>query len=252
MLSYERQNQILDLLNENQSVTVAYLCKKLYASGATIRRDLAEMESKGLLIRIRGGAAIMKGINQDDSLLVRSQKNLDKKRIIAQLALTYIHDFDTIFFDSSSTITVLAKHLTLYQKLTVVTNGIATMNVLNEYKHINLIVSGGRIHNHSSTVSQPAIDTFSNYRADKLIFSCCGASVTGGITEANEDNAMVKRQMFRSSKQHILLCDSTKLGQEFFCKTCDLSDLDVLITDTKPSDLILNSLPSTLNVIYPN
>ncbi|HEX3076567.1 MAG TPA: DeoR/GlpR family DNA-binding transcription regulator [Lachnospiraceae bacterium] len=253
MLSYERQNQILELLNENQSVTVNYLCRKLFASGATIRRDLSEMEGKGLLTRVRGGAALIKGNNQDAPLFIRSQKNIDKKRIIAKLALSYINDYDTIFMDSSSTITVLAGELTLedYQKLTIVTNGIATSNVLNDSAHVKLILCGGYVNNHSSTVGQLAIDAFSNYRADKLFFSCCGFSVNAGITEASEDNAMVKRQMLKNAKQHILLCDSTKLGLEYFCKSCDFSDLDVIITDELPSEEVMKRLPSTVQLIYP-
>ena len=56
MISYERQNEILELLKERRTVTVEFLCRRLFASGATVRRDLAEMAQKGLLERVRGGA----------------------------------------------------------------------------------------------------------------------------------------------------------------------------------------------------
>lgn len=61
MISYERQNEILELLKERRTVTVEFLCRRLFASGATVRRDLAEMAQKGLLERVRGGATLISG-----------------------------------------------------------------------------------------------------------------------------------------------------------------------------------------------
>ena len=51
-----RHKQILDILEENGTVSVKELTKKLYASEATIRRDLAELEQQGALMRVTGGA----------------------------------------------------------------------------------------------------------------------------------------------------------------------------------------------------
>ena len=65
MISYERQNEILELLKERRTVTVEFLCRRLFASGATVRRDLAEMAQKGLLERVRGGATLISGASQD-------------------------------------------------------------------------------------------------------------------------------------------------------------------------------------------
>ena len=86
MISYERQNEILELLKEHHTVTVEFLCRRLFASGATVRRDLAEMAQKGLLERVRGGATLISGTSQDAPLLVRTQKDREKKKAVAGLA----------------------------------------------------------------------------------------------------------------------------------------------------------------------
>lgn len=251
MLSYERQNQILELLKEHQCVTVPFLCKKLYSSGATIRRDLTEMNEKGLIARVRGGAALMEGTNQDAPYMVRSNQDIEKKKIIMNLALSYVTDSETLFMDSSSTVTFLATKLNQFRNLSIVTNGIATSNVLNDYSSAKVFLCGGMIKNNSSTVGQIAIDSIHNFRADKLFFSCCGISLEAGLTEANEDNTAVKRQMLKNSKMHILLCDSSKFHQEFFCKSCDISGIDLIITDQKPDDAFLHTLPVTTKIVYP-
>lgn len=251
MLSYERQNQILDLLKEHQYVTVPFLCKRLYASSATIRRDLSNMSSKGLLTRIRGGATLMDGANHDAPLFVRTNTNCDKKKIIADLALEYIGDSKTFFMDSSSTITYLATRLDSYHNITVITNGIETSNVLNDHTSAKIFLIGGLIKNNSSTIGQIAIEAIQNFHSDKLFFSCCGISAKAGVTEAIEDNVAIKRQMCRNAKEKILLVDSTKFSQEFLCKSCSLSDIDVIITDEKPDDYFMGNLPDHVKIIYP-
>lgn len=248
MLSFERQSQIIDILRERQCATVGFLCEKLFASGATIRRDLALMEEKGLIQRVRGGAALMAGNNQDAPLLVRVNKERDKKEHIARLALQFITDSATLFMDSSSTVTVLAQKMDVFHNLSIVTNGVNTMNVLNERTTATVYACGGVLKNNSSMAGALAVDFVKNFCADILFFSCCGLSVKNGSTEAIEDNAAVKKSMCLHAKKKIMLCDSTKFSSEYFCKVCDLRDLDVIITDKKPDDAFLRQ--ASTRILY--
>lgn len=250
MLSFERQQQILEILNQHKCVTVDFLCKQLFASSATIRRDLAEMSEKKLIVRVHGGAALLEGTNQDIPLLVRVNKHRDKKEIIAKLAMKYISDSSTIFMDSSSTVTFLAERMDSFRELSIITNGIPTMNTLNEKNGAKIFFCGGLIKNNSSVTGPAAIDFIGNYRADLFLFSCCGLSLDGGCTEADEENAAIKKQMFRNAKKRILLCDSTKFGEEFFCKVCSAENIDIIITDQKPAAEFLAICKSSL--IYPS
>lgn len=236
MLSIERQQKIIDILKDHHSASVNLLCKKLFASEATVRRDLAQMEENGLLNRVRGGAAFIEGPNKDAPLLVRAGKNRDKKEKIAQIALRYVKDSSTAFMDSSSTVTVLAQRLAEFKNLTIISSGLSTIQVLNENTTAKIICCGGEIHNHSSLVGQMAIDTASAFCADACFISCCGLSLDCGTTEAVERNAVIKKIMCKNSKQRILLCDSTKFNQKYFCKACGFDSIDLIITDEKPDD----------------
>lgn len=235
MLSEERQNQILDLLKQRQCVTVNFLCRNLYASGATIRRDLSEMSERGLLRRVRGGAALLEGINNDAPLLVRTGKNRMRKEKIARLAMNCVKDSSALFLDSSSTVTALAEKLEGFHNLTVVTNGLVTVNRLNEFPTVKLICSGGLLQNSSSFVGQTAAAAFESYQAEIVFFSCCGLTADFGPSEAREEVAMVKRVMCRNAKKRVLLCDATKFETDYFCRSCELSVLDMIITDEPPS-----------------
>lgn len=250
MVSFERQQQIINILKENKFVTIRLLCKKLFASEATIRRDLNIMQKKGLIVRIRGGATLIKGTNQDTPLFIRSTKDKERKKIIAQLATEYINNSITLFMDSSSTVTFLAEKLSDFENLSIVTNGISTINVLNEFTSVKIFSTGGIIKNNSSMIGQLALNNISNFRADILFFSCCGLSTEFGTTEASEDNAEIKKLMCKNSKRRILLCDSTKFNQEFFCKVCDIKDIDIIITDKKPNDEFIKQIPLRTQLIY--
>lgn len=250
MLLYDRQKKILELMKQNPSVTVEFLCEKVFASPATIRRDLNQMSHLGLLKKVHGGAVSNDGANQDPPLLVRQQSEMTSKKHIAELAIKLCKEGQTLFLDSSSTITSLAREIAKSGSYSILSNGIETVSILNESPNIKLYSCGGKVKNHSSVVGSIAEDTVKRFHADILFFSCSGISENSGVTEGSEDTAAVKKCMINNSRVKVLLCDSSKFGLEFFCRTCEMNDIDVLITDKKPSESFLNKLPKRIKVLY--
>lgn len=246
MLMNERREQILTILAQNKFVTVGRLCALLYASPATIRRDLAEMDEQGMLQRLRGGAELLEGSNSDMPLLLRFQKEKEKKEKIAALALRELEESSTVFMDSSSTVFYLARQLREYAGKSVITNGVATANFLNEQTAAQVYCTGGRIFHRSGFVGSHAADAIKDYCADTLFFSCCGFSLKNGPTEAEEENAQIKRTMLRYAKRTVLLCDCTKFSHDYFCRVCALDDIDLVITDKKPDEPIAEALGDRL------
>jgi DeoR/GlpR family transcriptional regulator of sugar metabolism len=242
----ERRQQILSTLQKEKFVTVGKLCKSLFSSPATIRRDLAEMEEQGVLSRLRGGAELMEGSNSDMPLLLRIQKEKEKKEIIATLAMRCMEDFSTIFMDSSSTVYYLARQMEDYSGRSVITNGLATINYLNEQTTATVYCTGGRLFHQSSFVGYQAVEAVKFHCADVFFFSCCGFSVRNGSTEAEEENAAVKQAMSENSKMKILLCDSTKFAHDYFCRACATETIDLIITDKKPEETIIQALQGKL------
>lgn len=97
----ERQNEILRTLKESKTASVNALAKALYVSEATIRRDLAEMKSMGLIERSHGGAILPENA-EEISIFFRMEKNANEKERAATKALPHIPPFKSLFIDSLS------------------------------------------------------------------------------------------------------------------------------------------------------
>jgi DeoR/GlpR family transcriptional regulator of sugar metabolism len=242
MLAYERKQQILELMrNNNRVVTVDQLCDTLFASGATIRRDLKDLENTKLIRRTHGGAILVEGNTSEDPLAFRETQNSMKKQIIADLALRHIRDGMTIFLDSSSTVYALAKGLGQFNSLKVITNGIKTAMLLSDFKNVTLMCTGGSLRENSkSLVGLAAKEFISRYNADIAFMSCRGFSVEKGASEASENEYYVKMQYILNSKKSILMCDTSKMNQDFLCKLAPLSDFYEIITEKKEINDLCN------------
>ncbi len=232
MLPLERQNQILDILAQRKAVTVDELCHMLYSSGATIRRDLAILEDSGQLRRTHGGAVFLDSSAKDFPLMLRENENPLAKQIIARKALPLIQDGQTLFFDSSSTVCKLAELLTGFNQLRVITNGLKTASLLADVDGIELHCTGGRLRENAKSFIGPATTRFlSQFNADYAFISCRGVDPLTGATEASEEEADVKLAFIQNARHVILLCDSSKLGRQFFRKVASLNQLTRMITD---------------------
>jgi DeoR/GlpR family transcriptional regulator of sugar metabolism len=248
--SYERQSKIVELLKNKKFASVEFLCKEIYASGATIRRDLNALTERGIIQRVRGGAILPNGSNQDLPRIIRENRNVDEKKHIAQLALPFIHDASTIFLDSSSTCVALAEKMDNFKKLSIVTNSIIAAEVLNDNSSAAIFLCGGLIKNHTATIGPNAIMMLDQICADIMFFSCVGFSAEYGTTETNFESAEVKKTMLKNARMKILLCDSTKISQQYFYKCCPVNNIDVIITNKKPPDEFLRALPDSIKLVY--
>lgn len=242
MLAYERKKQILEIMRRlGRFVTVEELCEKLYASGATIRRDLKELEDSRLIRRARGGAVLVEGGTSEDPLAFRESQNAVKKQIIAECASRHIRDGMTLFLDSSSTVFALARMLDRFPELKVITNGLKTALLLSDFKNVRLFCTGGALRENSkSLVGDAACATAARFNADIAFMSCRGFSVANGVSEASEEEYCVKRRFLQNSKRAILLCDTSKMNVDFLCRLAPLSEFYEVITERKDANDLCN------------
>jgi len=232
MLPLERQDKILEILEQKKAVTVDELCALLYSSGATIRRDLAVLEGNHLIHRTHGGAVYMDGNAKDFPLTLREIENMNLKEKIASEALPFINDGMTLFLDSSTTVAALASRLHGFKHLRIVTNGIKTCNILSEIEGIEVYCTGGKLReNAKSLVGAAAIRSIEGFYADIALFSCRGITAQAGFCDTNEDEAELKRAYIKNASRTMLLCDSSKIGKKYFCKIGDLKDLWQIVCD---------------------
>ncbi len=230
----ERQNEILRRLKESKRAGVTELARDLFVSEATIRRDLAEMKSMGLIERSHGGALLPENA-EEISIFFRMEKNANEKERAATKALPHIPPFKSVFIDSSSTALALAERIDLSFK-TVVTNNLQTAIQLSKKPNINLILLGGSVHfNTISATGSWTARQLADFSFD-LMISSCAAIIDSGVFERSLEQKEIKRVAFERCKKRVLLIDHTKFDAHGTYRLASLSEYDLIVADSTPPE----------------
>ena len=242
MIGKERQDEILNYLKIHEAVSVKSLTRLLYASEATVRRDLDELEKNGLIKRIFGGATLAEAKNSQLPLYIRERENAEGKYTICMTAKELIREGDVIFLDASSTAQTLVRFLRDFKEITVVTNGLKVANLLLE-SNIKTYCTGGRLINNSyAFIGRHAESLLEEMRFDICFLSCMGLSMDGDFTDTSEAETDLRRVALSVSERRVMLMTDTKLGKVYLHKLCSASDVDHIITNgTLPEALTLRS-----------
>lgn len=233
MISAERHSQIISLVDEKRSASVTELAQQFQVTVQTIRRDLEELESQGLLVRRHGGAVSVHSLRADPPLSDRQIALVEEKTAIARAALSEIKPGDAILLDSSSTAWQLAKVLPDVQ-LTVITHAIKVVLELTNRRNTHVICIGGTLSPASLAFVGPMSErSVGEYYADKLFLSCTGIDLLHGATVASEWQATLDAAMMRSAKFRCLLVDHSKFDSRAMIRFAKLEEFDLVITDAK-------------------
>jgi len=227
-----RKKIILNLLKDKDSVSVQEIVNKCNASEITIRRDLSELEGKGLLIRTHGGA--IKNTSAENLFTFNSRMDLnkEKKEYICKIASKFINDNDIIFIDCGSTVSFLLKYISKKESLTVITNSLPVVSELIYFDNIKLIVIGGEVLNErKATYGRSAEQSISHYHANKAFIGSDGISLSNGLTSYDEKESLITLKMAENADEVFLLCDSTKIEKNSFVSFAPVSIVTYVITD---------------------
>lgn len=236
MLGIERRQAIMDKLKKDNRVLVAELSSLFNVTEETIRRDLDKLESEDLIRRNYGGAVINDYISEDLSFLRRSSINSKEKDLIAQKAMDFISDGSSIMMDSSTTGLALLNRLKPRKNITIITNSIRLAYDFTN-SQFKIISTGGILRSKSFALTgNVTCSTLRNYYVDFAILSCKGIDIERGVMESNEEESVVKQVMISQAKNIILLVDHSKFDKVSFTKTCDFSNISLIVTDTAPSE----------------
>lgn len=236
MLAVERRNLILEKLQDERKVVVSELSALFHVSEETIRRDLDKLDKEGLATKSYGGAILNENTSMDMPFNIRKKRNMSGKQIIAELVSGLIHEGEHIIVDPSTTAVSIVKALKNRRRLTVITNSIEVLVELSDVSGWDIISTGGTLRErYLALVGPKAMDGISSFNADKVILSCKGINMEKGITDANEMFSQVKQTMLKCAKQRILAVDHTKFDNIAFSKICELSEIDMVVTDVRPS-----------------
>ena len=228
-----RQQQILELLKQEQYLSVNDLSQRLFFSKPTVRRDLAELEKSGLVYRSHGGVSLKSSPNSDAAFDLRNTLHTRQKAEIARKAAAMIQDGDVVFLDASTTALHMAKYLDDKHFITVITNSIQLPALLRN-SNIPIYSTGGRLIPNSLAFGGPVAEqSIQHFHIDKFFFSSCALSDDGRILDFSEEETMLRKVLLQHASQSIFLCDSSKLGKNAVFFVANLTDVDTVISDVE-------------------
>ncbi len=237
MLSAERKLKIAEMVGKNGGIRTSELSDIFSVSEMTVLRDLATLEKQGILTRVYGGAVSSQSFSTEIPNIVREKIRTTEKNKIASLASKIIDEGDNIFLDGSTTTHALAKRLYNFKEIKVVTIGLDILNELKDIDSMEVISPGGVLDKITMNFLGRSTEEFlKNLNSDKAFISTSGISIKAGLTEPNPQQAFIKKIMLENAQQRILLADGSKYDVIALNRICDLSDLDIVITDNKPDN----------------
>jgi DeoR family transcriptional regulator, fructose operon transcriptional repressor len=245
MIREKRHSRILELIKQEHLVTVRDLSQEFGVSYMTVLRDLEELETRGRLQRIRGGAMAIK---EEVELLPSPSRFYDprldpqrqKKLAIGRYAATYlVENGDNITIEAGSTASSMAPFLK-QSGLTILTNGLLTsMMLAPAVGNATLICSGGILIDTWAFTGPQAEDFFSKFRVKKAFFGAQGLTLRDGFTDTTPLYTRLKNAMKQNTDQVIMLVDSSKFGVRSLVQVMPLEDVDVIVTDPEaPREMV--------------
>jgi DeoR family deoxyribose operon repressor len=241
-----RVNYLLNRLSIDGFSSIKELSKKLEVSEMTIRRDLRELSKSNIVTLIPGGAILKKNppIDKDEEkYLIQAAESLmlEEKIKISRKAASLIEPNDVIVIDTGSTTENLPKFIPENMPLTVICYALNILFNVYENKNWKLIFPGGYFHGDTLMLESPeGIEMIKRIRANKSFISAAGVSEKLGVTCATAYEKETKRAVIESSDKKILLVDSTKFGKIKISHFADLTDFDIVITDSGISKEFVN------------
>ena len=215
MLAETRRREITESLRSSGSVTVSEVEARFSVSPVTARRDLDELERRGVLRRTHGGGVLPTTSAHEDSFARRLKVATEPKRRLAEEAVALMAPGETVFLDSSTTSYFVARR--------IIETGIATTVLTNSFPVMELIFNesgpnadiigvGGSLRRLTrSFVGPHAVRTVQGHFADRLFLSVKGLTANGIMTDADALETEVKRTMIAQSGESTLLVDGSKM-----------------------------------------
>lgn len=229
MFAEERKQAILSRLQEKKKVTTQELAVAFDVSEATIRRDIAELDEKKLLLRTHGGAMVLDE-EMEPSYYDKVDRYREEKERIAEIAAAMIRDGDTLVLDGGTTTLALARALK-NRTVTILTNAIDIALLYEQDPKVTVILTGGDIRWNTRALVGPVADrTLATFRVQYAFIGANGVD-DEGIMTANATEAQTKRAMLAIAKKSYCLLDHSKVGRTQFNRICSLGDLDGIISD---------------------
>jgi DeoR family transcriptional regulator of aga operon len=229
----ERLRGIVALVESSERpVTVEWLAEELGVSAATVRRDTVVLERQGAVARSWGRVGRPGGFVEQPIGQRASQYAAEKQRI-AEATAKLVPDEALVGLTGGTTTLAVARAIAGRRRLTVVTNSLSVGMHLATRSNIRLVLSGGEARTASFELSGPLADhAIRAFNLDLAIIGVDGVDVRTGCTTYDHAEASTNAALVQRATRTIVVADASKLGRAGFARVCDVSDIEMIITDS--------------------
>ncbi|MEO3868077.1 DeoR/GlpR family DNA-binding transcription regulator [Nonomuraea sp. B12E4] len=233
MYAEERHQEILRRARTAGRVDVVTLATELEVTTETIRRDLTSLERAGVLRRVHGGAIPVERLGFEPALAARDEVMTAEKERIAKAALAELPEDGSVIIDAGTTTGRLVQVLPADRELTVVVNSPPLATMLAARPNLHVIMLGGRVRGKTlATVDDWALRPLARLNVDVAFMAANGCAPARGLTTPDPAEAAIKRAMIKAAQRSVLLADHTKFTNTYLARFADLSEIDVVISDS--------------------
>lgn len=234
MIPAQREARILELLQEQGSVTIEQLAAGFAVSEMTVRRDLDRLEDKGLAERCHGGAVLPGRVVGEEPYQNKLAVHIEEKRRIALAAVELIRDQDTLILDAGTTTRELLGLLPDRRRGLILTTNDLAIALDASRAGITTYMAGGLIQSETgSAIGDGARAFFERLSVDIAFIGIASISRDGFLCTTSPEKAAVKQTMMQAARKTVLLADASKFGSASFIKICPLTDFDAIVTNRK-------------------
>ncbi|MFI4859358.1 MAG: DeoR/GlpR family DNA-binding transcription regulator [Phycisphaerales bacterium JB063] len=263
MLIVDRQQRLLDILQQQRSAQLDDLAAKLGVSASTVRRDLEALEKTGAVRRTHGGA-VYTGSPEirpaSFALATRMTEHVPAKEAIGRYAASLVQPNMTVLMDGGSTVILAAKQITA-RPIQIVTTSLSIAQLFHEDDQAEVILIGGTVYPRTEVTFGPlTLATLADLHADLLLFSLAGIEMDDaaegepasvGAFNINLDISHVEQAMIRRAARSVLLMDSSKFGRKSLVRTCGVVDIDQVVSDAGVPGAWIERMGPRLVVVGP-
>jgi DeoR family transcriptional regulator of aga operon len=229
----ERQNKILQWINQRNRITIGEVCEYYAVSEATARRDLESLAANGKVQRVHGGAIAIGKAPPEMPILQRQVDQINEKKRIGDLAASLVKDGETVFLGSGTTVLEVARCLIARQNLTVITNSLPVVILLSDYANITIVCVGGLLRpSEFSFIGHMAEQVLAEVRADKVFIGVRAINIKEGLTNDYLPETLTDRAILNIGRENVVVADHTKFGRTSTVLLVPIQQIHTLITDT--------------------
>ena len=247
MAMEERHEQIIQLMLQQQTVTVAELSARFSVSPVTIRSDLNQLAEKGKVVRTHGGARLGdERTRQEYSINIRQRINAAEKQWIGKLAASLVQPGESILLDASTTAIAVGQALKqrpdLYN-VTVITTGIWTALEMLGVAHLDVVLTGGRVRSSTGSIAGLiANDVLSRFHFHKAFLGGWGLSLEGGLMDSPLIEVEIKQTVLPRCQEVIAVVDGSKFGRPSLATIVPLAAISKIVTNEGAPSQLINAM----------